>query len=217
MSSLRKAAVLIPLVIENGSLYLWLTVRSDKVGRDKGHVSFPGGNRDDTDSDAVHTAVREAEEEIGLRPDLDLIEILGQLPPRISRHRVLVTPILAVVRPEFRPIPNEEVEFAFRPPLERFLSHEGHWMNGFGNRSIPSTMAYLHFFRDYDETGRMAVTFGLTASFCLTVACAILQRAPEFEYSPGVRITADDPFGQLNKFIEEVFPDSVPPDMNSKL
>ena len=64
---LDKAAVLIPLVIDKGQLKVWLTERSEKVRHDRGHVSFPGGMKEAGDINAIETALREAEEEIGLQ------------------------------------------------------------------------------------------------------------------------------------------------------
>jgi 8-oxo-dGTP pyrophosphatase MutT (NUDIX family) len=68
-NQLVKAAVLVPLTIIDNSVELWLTERSQFVRHDKGHVAFPGGMKDPCDIDAVHTSLREAEEEIGLQPD----------------------------------------------------------------------------------------------------------------------------------------------------
>ena len=76
-------------------------------------MSFPGGMRDPTDATAVDTALREAHEEIDLQSPRDLVAILGQTPPRISIRGILVTPVVAVVTPEFRPTPNVEVREIF--------------------------------------------------------------------------------------------------------
>jgi 8-oxo-dGTP pyrophosphatase MutT (NUDIX family) len=74
-----KAAVLVPLYVEDGELHAVFTKRRDDLRRHPGEISFPGGRRDDHDADLIQTAEREAEEEIGL--PTDAVEILGSLPP----------------------------------------------------------------------------------------------------------------------------------------
>jgi 8-oxo-dGTP pyrophosphatase MutT (NUDIX family) len=73
------AGVLVPLYEHDGELHVVFTKRRDDLRRHPGEISFPGGRRDDTDSDLSETALREAEEEIGL-PRSD-VEILGALQP----------------------------------------------------------------------------------------------------------------------------------------
>ena len=68
------AAVLVPLYLKDGDLHAVFTRRRDDMRRHPGEISFPGGRQDDTDDDLVHTALREAEEEIGL--PIDAVEVL---------------------------------------------------------------------------------------------------------------------------------------------
>jgi len=72
-----------------------LTKRTDRVETHKGQMAFPGGMRDESDSDAVATALREAEEEVGLSSQD--VEVIGQLPEMWTVTGFLVTPILALV------------------------------------------------------------------------------------------------------------------------
>lgn len=74
-----QSAVLVPLFERDGDLHAVLTKRRDDLKRHPGEISFPGGRRDDTDADLLETALREAEEEIGL--DRADVELLGALPP----------------------------------------------------------------------------------------------------------------------------------------
>jgi ADP-ribose pyrophosphatase YjhB (NUDIX family) len=67
LNDFTKAAVLVPLVVCDGQVEIWLTERSQHVRSDRGDVAFPGGKKDDGDIDAVETSLREAEEEIGLK------------------------------------------------------------------------------------------------------------------------------------------------------
>ena len=73
------AAVLVPLFQRDDDLHAVFTKRRDDMRRHPGEISFPGGRQDDTDEDLVHTALREAQEEIGL--PLDAVEVLGALQP----------------------------------------------------------------------------------------------------------------------------------------
>ena len=74
-----NAGVLVPLYVEDGELHAVFTKRREDLRRHPGEISFPGGRRDETDADLVETAVREAEEEIGL--PRDAVEVVGALQP----------------------------------------------------------------------------------------------------------------------------------------
>jgi 8-oxo-dGTP pyrophosphatase MutT (NUDIX family) len=73
------AAVLVPLYVENGELHAVFTRRREDLRRHPGEISFPGGRREEGETDLVATALREAEEEIGL--PADAVEIVGALQP----------------------------------------------------------------------------------------------------------------------------------------
>src|SRR5947208_5625433 len=73
------AAVLVPLYVQDGTMHAVFTKRREDLRRHAGEISFPGGRYDEGESDLVATALREAEEEIGLPPDA--VEILGALQP----------------------------------------------------------------------------------------------------------------------------------------
>ncbi len=73
------AAVLVPLYVKDGELHAVFTKRRDDLRRHPGEISFPGGRYDEGEADLVATALREAEEEIGLPSDA--VEVLGALQP----------------------------------------------------------------------------------------------------------------------------------------
>jgi 8-oxo-dGTP pyrophosphatase MutT (NUDIX family) len=73
------AAVLVPLYVEGGDLHVVFTKRRDDLRRHPGEISFPGGRYDEGEQDLRATALREAEEEIGL--PADAVEIVGALQP----------------------------------------------------------------------------------------------------------------------------------------
>src|SRR5688572_23584333 len=73
------AAVLVPLYLDRGELHAVFTKRRADLRRHAGEISFPGGRRDAGDATLVATALREAEEEIGLAREQ--VELAGALPP----------------------------------------------------------------------------------------------------------------------------------------
>jgi 8-oxo-dGTP pyrophosphatase MutT (NUDIX family) len=73
------AGVLVALYVDGGRLHAVFTRRRDDMRRHPGEISFPGGRHDDTDPDLLATALREAEEEIGLAPSA--VRVLGALQP----------------------------------------------------------------------------------------------------------------------------------------
>jgi 8-oxo-dGTP pyrophosphatase MutT (NUDIX family) len=75
----KDAAVLVPLYLDSGSLHAVFTKRRDDLKRHAGEISFPGGRQDFPDEDLRVTALREAEEEIGL--PMDEVELVGALEP----------------------------------------------------------------------------------------------------------------------------------------
>ena len=119
----RLAAVL-ALLIQVPELALVLTLRSDALPRHPGEISFPGGLADDADADLVATALREAEEEIGLDPASP--EVLGALPPvHTTVSGILVVPFVGIlVDPPVLTISDGEIDEILTFPIERLLQAE---------------------------------------------------------------------------------------------
>jgi 8-oxo-dGTP pyrophosphatase MutT (NUDIX family) len=93
-----NAAVLVPLYLEQGSLVAVLTERRHDLRRHAGEVSFPGGRQDFPEEDLRRTALREAEEEIGLPPED--VELVGALPPTgtfVTGYRI--HPFVGLIEP----------------------------------------------------------------------------------------------------------------------
>lgn len=117
IASLRPAAVLAPVMRRGDALSMLFTVRSERLRSHRGQISFPGGGRDEGDSGVVATALREAQEEIGLPPDR--VEVLGYLDDYPTLTKYMVTPVVGLIEgePELR-IDENEVAEVFEVPLE---------------------------------------------------------------------------------------------------
>jgi 8-oxo-dGTP pyrophosphatase MutT (NUDIX family) len=102
------AAVLVPLFVSHGGLHAVFTRRRDDLRRHAGEISFPGGRQDDDESDLRLTALREAEEEIGLPPDA--VELIGALQPTPTiATNYAVYPFVGLIEPghEWKPSATE--------------------------------------------------------------------------------------------------------------
>ena len=109
------AAVLIPIVL-HAELAVLFTQRTAHLKSHAGQVSFPGGRAEPGDASAEYTALREAEEEIGL--PRERVEVLGRLPDYRTRTGFRVTPVIGVVAPPLELAPDpREVESVFEVPL----------------------------------------------------------------------------------------------------
>ena len=112
---LRNAAVLIPLV-ERDEWQVLLTKRTEHLNHHAGQVSFPGGRADLMDTSPLHTALRETEEEVGIKPEL--IEVVGVIEPFLTVTAFNVVPIVGFVQPSFTlDIDEFEVAEVFEVPL----------------------------------------------------------------------------------------------------
>lgn len=115
-SPATAASVLIALVQRPEGLSLVLTQRNADLTDHPGQISFPGGRAEDYDASPVETALREAEEEIGL--DRTHVEVIGSLPDYYTGTGYRVTPVVALVTPPFTLQADPgEVEEIFEVPL----------------------------------------------------------------------------------------------------
>jgi 8-oxo-dGTP pyrophosphatase MutT (NUDIX family) len=88
------AAVLVPLFQKDGNCHLLFTKRSEEVKYHKGEISFPGGVVDEEDLELINTALREADEEIGLK-ESD-VQIIGVLDDIVTITEFIITPIVGL-------------------------------------------------------------------------------------------------------------------------
>jgi len=119
---LIPAAVLVPLVERPAGLTVLLTQRTDHLENHAGQISFPGGRAEDDDSGPLATALREAEEEIGLKRH-QVVEIAGFLEPYQTATGFLISPVVGFVEPDFElTLDTFEVAEAFEVPLDFILN-----------------------------------------------------------------------------------------------
>ena len=119
------AAVLIPLVDRPEGLTVLLTRRTDHLIHHPGQVSFPGGRTEEHDAGPVETALREAEEEIGLHRRH--VEIAGFMDLYQTVTGFLVTPVVGFIKPPFELVPDPfEVAEVFEVPLSYVLDPKNH-------------------------------------------------------------------------------------------
>ncbi|MFZ2507025.1 MAG: CoA pyrophosphatase, partial [Steroidobacteraceae bacterium] len=120
-----RAAVLIPLVDRGEELNLLLTQRASNLAHHPGQISFPGGRLEPGDHDAVAAALRETEEEIGLKREF--VEVIGCLPDHAVISGYRVTPVVGLVRPGFElALDATEVSGTFEAPLRHLLDPATH-------------------------------------------------------------------------------------------
>ena len=142
--AVAHASVLLPIVMRERPM-LVLTERTTHLSTHSGQVAFPGGKRDDTDRDAAHTALREAQEEIGLDPSQ--VEVIGALPTYTTGTRFIITPVVALVAPGHALTLNAfEVADAFEVPLDFLMNpahHHRHQIEFEGMRREWFSMPYM--------------------------------------------------------------------------
>ncbi|RIA82311.1 NUDIX hydrolase domain-like protein [Glomus cerebriforme] len=158
----KRAAVLIPLIIIDDELEVLLTVRSTNLSSHAGEIALPGGKVDENDESIIVTAFREAEEEVGIKSGD--AEYLTYFEPFISRHKLLVTPVAAlIINPFYKPIPNpSEVSECFTVPLRVFISKEHHLSSDILWNKKP--------YRTHYFTWNNWNVFGFCADICVEVA-----------------------------------------------
>ncbi|KAF9527106.1 NUDIX hydrolase domain-like protein [Crepidotus variabilis] len=197
----KLAAVFVLLFEEDKHLRVLLTTRGKTLKFHGGETALPGGMRDETDGDLIHTARREALEEVSLPFWSPHVHTLGTLDPHMF-YNLTVIPVIALLTDntlllDLRPRP-QEVEHIFTHSLEAFLdpnlaqTHQSNLVDQ-GSGYWPFESKY-HYFRDYDvkrlggtlyryhqfRSSASPVT-GLTADILLETAGICFGREPQFE------------------------------------
>ena len=175
--------------------YYTLSKRCEQLKSFKGQVCFVGGMWDErTDQNMAATALREANEEIGIRPEH--VTLLGQLSPLITSNNILITPVLAHLHAGFEPVLNkDEVETVFELPTDRFIVDIDHQV-----KSVKLTgddEYFVHTFND-SVNNRIMKTWGITALICMLVSTMLHSRAPSFRVDPIFDVRNDN----VNEYLE---------------
>ena len=122
---LRPAGVLVLLAEMEDGWHVYLTKRSSALKHHPGQGSFPGGKQEEGDADIAATALREANEEIGL--PVEQVRIVGHLPVHETVTSFNVTPVVGLLDTVFPIVPQEtEVAEVFTVPLSHVLDPENY-------------------------------------------------------------------------------------------
>ncbi len=153
MGNQPQAGVLIALT-DSAEPSVILTRRASGLSSHSGEVAFPGGKFDLTDQSLLHTALREAEEEIGLPPEaVEIISPLGQV---LSKHQLKVTPWVGIVPEKIELTPNlDELDCIFSVPLSFFLEDQRY------RTDAVNLKGKMHYVPAYEYDGH--IIWGLTA------------------------------------------------------
>jgi len=156
----HDAGVVIPVVQRPDGPYLLFTKRADDLDEHPGQMSFPGGGREPWDEDIVATALREADEEIGLDPDD--ADVVGRLDDIRTITEYAVTPVVARI-PDRAYVPDDrEVAEIVALPLAGFLDDANY---EYERRNHPHygdvIVHYFHVdgYTVWGATGRLVVQF----------------------------------------------------------
>jgi 8-oxo-dGTP pyrophosphatase MutT (NUDIX family) len=159
---LLRAGVLIPLFVRDDTVEILLTRRTDTVLTHKGQISFPGGQREETDIETVETALRESYEEIGLEPSR--VTVLGELDDVFTAvSSFVITPVVGLVEgglADLRPAPDE-VKSLIMVSVDRLLDEKVHTTE---TRSVGEETYRIHYYTVGDDiiwgaTGRIVYQF----------------------------------------------------------
>lgn len=160
---LKCAAVLVPLIHEQEQWSLLFTRRTDRVESHKGQVSFPGGGCDEGENTPEETALREAQEEVGIDPAG--VRILGRLTNLLTVSSFRVTPVVGLIAwPTVLRVGAHEVERVFTIPLDWLADHRNRWEFG-----IPGGARTVIVYHPYDGELLWGATARITVDFLDTV------------------------------------------------
>lgn len=162
----RPAAVLIPIVERDVPTVL-LTKRAEHLNEHAGQISFPGGKIDSTDASPMDAALREADEEIGLKRAF--IDPIGYLDVYATGFGFRILPTLARIRPGFElTISPNEVDDAFEVPLAFLMDPVNHKLASKEFRGMQRSFYEMPFEERYIWGATAGMLRALYERICLT-------------------------------------------------
>jgi 8-oxo-dGTP pyrophosphatase MutT (NUDIX family) len=168
-AALRPAAVLVLLIDRAEGMSVLLTQRTAHLSAHAGQISFPGGRKEESDADAIATALRETEEEVGL--PRDKVSVLGQLDTYVTGTGFEITPIVGIIESDYTlTIDPYEVAEAFEVPLSYILDRRNH------NRQERESAGRVRVFYVLPYEGRNI--WGATAGMLVNLADVLNAEAP---------------------------------------
>jgi len=151
------AAVLVPLVNRASGVTVLLTQRTEDMPSHAGQVAFPGGRSQDSDRDAADTALREAEEEVGLARHF--VEVVGSVDLYRTGTGFEITPVVGIVTPGFTTHADpREVADVFEVPLAHFLDERNHRID---SRKVAEGRERRYYAMPYGERYIWGATAGM--------------------------------------------------------
>jgi 8-oxo-dGTP pyrophosphatase MutT (NUDIX family) len=157
------ASVLVPVVMRERPMVL-LTERTQHLSSHSGQIAFPGGKVDADDLNALETALREAQEEIGLEPAF--VHVLGMLPQYVTGSAFIVTPVVALVDPGFTLTPNPyEVAEVFEVPLNFLMNPSNHRRHRFVWQGVHREWFSMPYQDDIKQRFIWGATAGMLRNF----------------------------------------------------
>ncbi|KAH0833166.1 hypothetical protein J3R83DRAFT_12193 [Lanmaoa asiatica] len=201
----KLAAVLVLLYEKGGELRVLLTTRSKLLRAHPGQTALPGGKADETDTDLVYTAFREAQEEVGLSLPSPDIHTLCTLQPFLSQSQLIVTPVVALLMNPailctLTPCVGE-VDHIFNHPLEAILdpplsekeplvpSGSEYWpypeeFHNVTDQTIKIDETETVLYRHHRLRSCASAVKGLTADILICVASIVYDKATTYERHP---------------------------------
>lgn len=162
------AAVLVPLFFKDDQAHMLFTKRTEHLSQHKGQIAFPGGKADDEDKNLLHTALRETDEEVGIKPGH--VQVLGRTDNFLTNTFFLVSPFVGMYdHPYPYQVNHDEIDRLIEVPLQHLLQPDVFELKPFKKNGQTWMIHYYYYQQD--------VIWGVTG-FLLSNFLSILTGEP---------------------------------------